>query len=435
LRVELISRRFMLISVIALVVLNVLLYHFPLELDFSHNKLNSISKETKSMLKKIKFDKSQNVEVVYFSAITNNEVDMVVLNRIKNVFKQFKKYSKNITYKIIDLESDTDLIREYESIDKKSIYIKKNNKSIVIPFESYTFKVDNELIVDVENVLVNELEKLVNEKNYDVYYVANHGDGVMYNEFSNFNYLLTSRGFDLKEINLETQSLDDVKILYIISPTTDFTESEIKKLTKFLDNGGNLFITLSSNIQGQEDEFLNLRNMCSNYGLNISSDIIVDQIQDTKLIGVYAQTEELKRVEAMNKIVYMPFSRKLGINSNNKKYTYSAIMTSGELSNNHKKGYPLIIEAKNNKSKILLSATDKLLDNNNITDNKVFVSYILNWINDFDVTDKIEPYIYKQYLTNPNKLKPSLVFGVIRIVIPCIVLYCGIEIRRRRNRN
>lgn len=417
----------------SMVALTIILYIFPIEFDLTRNSSNSISSNSRSILKSLDVDDDE-MEIIYFSAITNTEVDINVQNRIKTIFEQFKKYNKNIKYEIIDLSKNVEALNKYPMADTKTVLISYNDKNVSIPFESFTYEDDNLLEIHLESVLIDELIKLKDIENYYIYYTNSHNEKIENDEYSDFNVLLKNLGYETKKIDLNEPIPSNVSTLYVIAPKQDFSEEEINRLRNYVASGNSLLISLatSSNDNKSLVSYPNLKSFCHELGINIIDEIIVDQIQDKKLIGVYSsEDEEAVRLEKVNPIIYMPSSRMMNINENdNNGYEITKTMVSGELAS-----YPLIVKLEKENSKVLILATPEIFSNSYITNNKVFSTYLIKWVDNFKTNTNIKPFTYRTYSADAAELKPAIVLGVIEIMIPLLALYVGYEISRKRIMN
>ena len=127
----------------------------------------------------------------------------------------------------------------------------------------------------------------------------------------------------------------------------------------------------------------------------------------------------------------MPSSRMMNINENdNNGYEITKTMVSGELAS-----YPLIVKLEKENSKVLILATPEIFSNSYITNNKVFSTYLIKWVDNFKTNTNIKPFTYRTYSADAAELKPAIVLGVIEIMIPLLALYVGYEISRKRIMN
>ncbi|MCQ2978469.1 MAG: GldG family protein [Clostridia bacterium] len=427
------NKSLILLSSILLFILCLLTYAFSFEIDLTRNDANSISSKSKSIVKGINLD--DEIDVYYFQAITNAEIDNRVNDRINIVFEQLKKYNSKINYHIIDMAKDPNALVKFNQAETKSILIEYKDKSITIPFDKFVYSYDNILEVTVEKVLVDEFIKLKDLDNYKIYYTNTHGEKFDSIDYSDFQSLIKNLGYEANGLDISQEIPDEVKTLYVLSPQYDFTEEEVDRLKMFVARGNSLFISLSS-VSAKDNiltvtECPNLISFCHDLGINVGNKVIVDQIQDTKLIGVYSlDDEEAIKLESINPIVYMPSSRMMTVSSVIDKYHITPTMISGELAS-----YPLILKLTNENTKVLLCASAEMFSNSYMTDNKIFGTYLIGWVDNFETNSNIDAFIYREYVADPNEFKSSLILGIIDIMIPLLALYIGYEITRKRIAN
>lgn len=418
------------VVLISLALLSIVFYLLPVEVDCSRNHFNSICRESKSILKTLDV-KDDDLKVIYLSAITNASVDTNVKQRVKTVFEQFYKYNKNIEYEIIDLSRHADALGKYPVAEKKSIVIDYKGKQSFIPFESFVSVTNEKIEVNIESVLIDEFLKIVGNDKFTIYYTNKHGEKFDSSEYSVFNVLLNNLGYTVKPLDLSTRIPTEVSTLYIVGPREDFSETEIEHLENYVRRGNSLFISFSDNLSNENSPVTcpNLKEFCSELGINIQDSIIHDQIQDTKLIGVYSdEDEEALSIEEANPIVYLPTSRVMMLSERPTNYMTTVTMRAGELSSS----YPLIVKLENENTKILVSATSELFSNSYLETNRIFDTYLIQWIDNFETNTTIKPFVYNLNGTNAAEFRPALVLGIIQIMVPAFAFYFGFEISRKR---
>lgn len=418
------------IVLLSLALLSILFYLLPVEIDCSRNHSNSICRESKSILKTLDV-KDGDLKVIYLSAITNASVDTNVRQRVQTVFDQFYRYNKNIGYKTIDLARHAEALGEYPVAEKKSVVIDYKGKQSFIPFESFVTVTDEKIEVNIESVLIDEFIKLTADDIFTIFYTNKHGEKFDSSEYSTFNVLLNNLGYTVKPLDVSKKIPTNVSTLYIVGPKEDFSEEEIRHLQNYVRSGNSLFISLSNNLNDEQNlvTYPNLKEFCSELGINFQDSIIHDQIQDTKLIGVYSdEDEEAAMVEEANPIVYLPSSRVMMKTERPTNYMITVTMKSGELSSS----YPLIVKLENEHTKILVSATSELFSNSYIDANKVFDTYLVQWIDNFETNTEIKPFVYDINETNAADFRPALVLGIIQIMVPAFAFYFGFETYRKR---
>lgn len=102
-----------------------------------------------------------------------------------------------------------------------------------------------------------------------------------------FKQMLTANGYELTEINIITEEIpEDTDMLIIPAPAEDYFDKDIKKVSDFLLNGGNLekdAMYIASVSQGDTpnlDEFL------EEYGVKVEQEMIIEQNTD-HIFGYY----------------------------------------------------------------------------------------------------------------------------------------------------
>ena len=112
---------------------------------------------------------------------------------------------------------------------------------------------------------------MVNDKTQKIYYTAGHGEQTLSDTLSD---LFTKSNFSTEEINtlVETEIPEDCELLFLYGPTTDFTEDEVKNISTYLQNGGNVLY-----LMGETDKDMpNINGLLKEYGMEVVEGYMAD---------------------------------------------------------------------------------------------------------------------------------------------------------------
>lgn len=238
-------------------VVNYWAYKHPKQIDLSIIKLNSLSDQTKNILKEM----DGPITFKMFARKNDSLVWMALL--------EFYRTERNdIQIEKIDIDVRPDLVGDYRISDAATLVIE------------YKGKRQNVTERDELNI-TNALIKISRNSDPVVYFVQGHGEGDINsqeNEGLKFIYdSARNSAIDIRKINLlSTQEIPfDAKALVLWGPKTALQQNEIDVIKRFLERKGNLMIALNPDLNA--DHFENIRALLRQYKMIIRNDLIVDR--------------------------------------------------------------------------------------------------------------------------------------------------------------
>lgn len=166
-----------------------------------------------------------------------------------------------------------------------------------------------------EQALTNALLALAHRKDQLLMYVTGHGerklDGIANNDLGDFGKRLTALGFHISALNLALaqEVPDNVNLLVITQPQTDWLPGELDKLMRFVARGGNVFWLLDAgNLHG-------LERLAQTLGLVLTPGIVIDpdaeEMRAPANWALGANYPPHAITHSFNLITAFPFSRAL----------------------------------------------------------------------------------------------------------------------------
>jgi ABC-type uncharacterized transport system involved in gliding motility auxiliary subunit len=163
-----------------------------------------------------------------------------------------------------------------------------------IVFE-YDGRVERTGAVD-EQSLTNALKKIVLGRAKKVYFLQGHGerdaDGGDASGYLGMAKELANDNFEVAKLNLaQAGSIpDDATVLIVAGPTADALPAEIDLIKAFLGRGGKLLLLLDPPDLEQRSPPAAFIELAREWGINVGSDIIIDQSGLGRLVGGGAET-------------------------------------------------------------------------------------------------------------------------------------------------
>ena len=247
------------------------------DIDFTENKIYSLSDETKSKVKNIE-----------------NEIDIQFINMpnetyIKDFAKKYANLNKNIKIEEIDdISSRVDLKTTYNLQEGQGIIVVKSGEKEKTLTESdmYTYDYNTyKQINRTEEAFTNAIVETTLEKKPKIYVYTGK-------TINDPNVALASIVSKLKEDSNEVEFLDilskgnvpeDCDVLLITTLKSDLTEIERDKILEYINNGGKLFILTSQNLY--DANLPNFNGVLAQYGISIGYGAIFEQDNSKMMLG------------------------------------------------------------------------------------------------------------------------------------------------------
>jgi ABC-type uncharacterized transport system involved in gliding motility auxiliary subunit len=232
-------------------------FKHPKQLDTSLFKMNSLSDQSKNVLKNIKGE----LRFIVLARKTESLLWMPLA-------ELYRTEKNSIIIEKIDIDIRPDLVTEYHLTDSAAIVVEYQGK--------------RQMITERDELnITNALIKISRNSDPVVYFVAGHGEGSLTSkepEGLEFIYeAMKSSALEVRPLNLlSAQDIPfDAKALVIWGPKTSLQNNEIRLIDGFIKRGGRVLLGLDPDLNG--DQHLALRNIFKQYNLNIRNDLVMDK--------------------------------------------------------------------------------------------------------------------------------------------------------------
>ncbi len=238
-------------------VLNYWFFKHPKQADLSLYRLNSLTEQSKSILKKI----DGKIHFKIFARKNESFLWYTLLDL-------YRFHKSDITIEKIDIDVRPDLVLEYGI----------NSDSVVV----IEFKNKKQFVTERDELnITNGLIKISRDHDPVVYFASGVGEADFRSkEQDGLQYIfsaISNSAIDVRTINLKTaQEIPfDAKVLIVWGPKEELSSNEISVLKKFLERGGNLMIGLDPNLN--IDAHKNIRSFMLDYHINWRNDLVLDK--------------------------------------------------------------------------------------------------------------------------------------------------------------
>ena len=293
--------------------------------DLTEGKLFELSSGTIDMLASLQ--KPVTIRVI---AREDTFADTSVYNKQANeIFHQFARHSSNIALSYIDYVKNPTFATNYPDLTIKhgDILVSSGDNHKVVPTEElFNYRQTAAGTMEIESSKAEEaiaraIIEVTSDEKTRIAMIDGHGEKVM----SGFDELLNSNGYEIAKQNLVVDEISsDTKVMIIIAPQTDFTEQELDKLDKFLNNEGQYGKTLMYFADAEQPVLTNLEGFLREWGVVANSGAVFETNENRvyNYQPFYTQVDVIsEHYQAMlsgaSKPILMPISRafELGFDS------------------------------------------------------------------------------------------------------------------------
>lgn len=255
---------------------------FPLNVDLTKTNDFGITDES---IKYVKNTVKSPITIKIFS--TKGAYDSIsYLTQVGKILEQFSKHNNNISISYIDYDKNPtaaaayadENIAQYDIVVSNTVNGKERYKHI--PYMDF-FLTQTDSSTSQQTIVGNKAEQeidsaidyVTNEKMPTVAFTTGHDEA----DSTDLQGLYKQGNFNIKTVNTASEDLSaDFDTVVIVAPSADFSEDEISKLDKFLNNGGkygkNCFIFLDP----RQKEVKNLEEFMSEWGIKAENGVIYD---------------------------------------------------------------------------------------------------------------------------------------------------------------
>lgn len=320
------------VAVFANLLVQKLFEQYPLKIDVSSNKLFSLSQSTQDLLNGLNTD----ITIMYIesSGPSSSENQQYVPEQVKQVVDVYRSHSGGkIKVESVDPATNPDLAKKYPNLmmEYSSIVFAAGDRAKEVKSSEWISYTSGEMNYEFESLFTNAIAYVVSEELPKVYFSVGHGEQ---GEDSQAAYYIQNENYQTGEVTLLNQDIpSDCKVLFIIAPDRDFTDTEIDRLDQYLTNNGKVQIYFDATKSGLPK----LYDYLKEWGMQVNDDVVLEQAADkivTNALGIVPDLESMKFTDALidgQMTVVAPVSKSIDIlPSNVKGATVEPVMQSSE---------------------------------------------------------------------------------------------------------
>ena len=266
------------LAIIAIFIgINILMQNLELApLDFTQEKLYTLSDETKEKVKDINKDVN-----IYFIGYTDENPDV-------DLAKQFKNANEKIVAEAVDINNRPDLAQKYgiES-GSQGIIVECGDKSKVltasdlVTYDTSTY----ETISIAEEKLTSAIMSVTADKVPKVYFLEGYSDFLLSNNMNYLNMYLGNEVNEIEKLNiLSTGKIpDDCDTLVITTPNKDFDDLTTNQILEYINKEKNILWLNAATTSAEE--LPNVNKILATFGVNPFEAGIIRETDTTKMVS------------------------------------------------------------------------------------------------------------------------------------------------------
>lgn len=448
-------------AVVLVVVVNVFVTvlggKLPLKVDLTSNKMYELSDKTYEYLKT--FDTPVDIYILASEA----EQD----ERISSTLRQYAVANGNIKVININAAENPTFGKKYvtdgSSLTANSVIVDAGERFKLFSMtELYGLDAQRGQYtsLNVENKITSALKYVSSDKQLTAYMINGHSEL----EITGAANKLIDENYKVGMVNLLTEEIPaEASLVIIARPTVDFSETEITRLDKYLENGGNLQVYLDIDSKS----LTNLYKYLKSWGIGVNDNVVVetDMSQSVALgsSGVALVVPVVKSTDFTDSIIknnrtlaYFPYSKSLSqefevngsvsvtplLTSSKSSYTTTneiVAQTGGEETGEF--AVAMLSEDSRHNSSVYVSGNTMLLtiDSSTLVNEYGLANYdyfmnLINYTSGNEESFKVSEKTLVSNVISVSETGTIVIFVFIVVAIPLIILLCGFVVWfRRRN--
>lgn len=244
------------------------------QLDLTANKQNTLSEQTLEAIKSVEED----VRVLVFTV--NSSSDELLNREVQDIVDEYSKRNNKLKVEHYNLENEPILAQQY-GLTASSIVLVQGDKQQVVPMiDLFTSgETEGSYLFSGEEKLTQALNSLSSDEVHRVALLTGHGELDL--------SLATSFQSSLNQSNVETEEIslaagesvpEGTDVLAILGPQNDLTDTEMKQIQSYMDNGGKLLLTMAFH-ENMDTDWPNVDALAEQYGVHNEHVVMVDPEQ------------------------------------------------------------------------------------------------------------------------------------------------------------
>ncbi len=257
----------------AVVILNLIVAEIPAaytKIDVSPNQLFTLGDQTKELV-----DSLDQEVILYYICESGSEDSLIY-----ELLEQYEGLPNNIKIETKDPVLNPSFATQYtdSEVSNNTVIVVSGDRSRTVLYdEMYEYEVDytyysyTTTAFDAEGQITSAIDYVISGELPVIYTLEGHGEAAL---DTDMQALIEKQNVEFQTLNLlaEEELPEDISCLMILSPTSDLTETEVERITDYMDNGGSVFMTTTYS----EEEMPQVDSLLETYGIQKQEGVVVD---------------------------------------------------------------------------------------------------------------------------------------------------------------
>lgn len=497
---------FVAVLVLVNIVATTLFDRYPITIDLTKDKIYTASEETEKYVKSVDTDVLVTIFANEDTFTSFSQYDQQAVELLKN----YCKLNHHITYRFVDIDSNPEIAKSYESVNAYDIVFETSSKvdgkevkrtRIVTLVDLVNFTSQFTESLSNSGMTIDSLVQQAGSAAAVLYYYkdnieSSNADQAFASalmtvtdpnpqyvtfltgrneitELSYFSKLLTANGYNVNSVDITKEDIpENTNIAVIPAPKNDYQDTEITKLSNFLNNNEELGKQLIYVASYSQDETPKLDEFLAEYGIKIGQGVVCETYQGNYYNAPYITlttnvSDSFKQdLQTKEPVIISQFSRPVetlfdsqGMNTTEKyvtsskdAYTANISVTStglkvgDHLSDGQQTYMAIGSKAKfgegtqaNSYSNVIAFGTEYLLSDEALSyagyQNSEYFLSVINGISHKTQGITVAPKTVTGSLFDINELQKNVLKWTFCLIVPGVVLIIGIVVWvRRKNR-
>jgi len=466
------------------IIVGMLVERYPVKLDLTKNKIYEISDKTIDYIKKL--EKQVEITVLLPEKQLNSSV---YTKQVLETMKKYEQYTDRIKLEFIDMDKNPEKVSKVQELHKGEIT--ENNIVVTCGQRIKVLNVNDIYVREndgystyitgsrTEQILTSAVMNVTDANPKKVGLVKKESASSVEISKEFFKETLDLNGYEVKDVDMLTESIEEYDLVVVIAPLNDFTQTEINKLSDFLYNSGNLGRNMLYISDYAQKETPNIDVFLKEWGVSLPKAYIhPTDPNSTQSVGVYGLSnyvpspllnfvdeDSKKLVSDASLPLVAPLSRPIDVlfAFNNDRSTKVILSTPDstvaidknvtkdtDVSTLEKKSFNILVNCekfffdnKNDNTRKTSNLTvlgsayniDMNILNDTAYNNSEFIINYINKLTGNESNISIVPKNLESVTITMTDQQIAMVKNIIVVIIPCLIIFIGIIVFvRRRNR-
>lgn len=235
--------------------------------DFTKEKIYTLSDESKELMKAVEKDVH-----IYFVNYTDSDL-------IMNLARQYHEVNEKITVEAVLSSERADIAKLYGIEDGNQIIIVKAGErdKILTYNDLFTYDTTTWNTIDIsEQKITNAVLDTTSDDKSTIYFLTGHNEYSTTQQMMTISAYIQNEVMNVEDLNLMATDIPETcQTIIVATPTLDFYDAEVEKLTAYINRGGNIIWLQDPTIN--ELDLPNTKKILELYGAEFHPGMVIEQ--------------------------------------------------------------------------------------------------------------------------------------------------------------